>query len=144
MVFNDDRMDSRFAWFSAIAGTTTPIYANVSLMANKDKEQRQVSEDASRKMIKLNICQCLGLMNYDFFDTRDNFNKLPEEERKRILQRGKMYIDEDFEKKSLEFLYYLMSKLQQEAGISPTYEQKAHSIFQEFRVWKTNKGLIEK
>lgn len=144
MGFNDDRLDSRFAWFNAISSTTTPIFANVSMMGSKDKDQQNVSENASRLMILMNVAQALGLMDYDFFEKRADFDKLPQDKKAEILKRGKMYVEEDYEKKSLGFLFHLQAKVQREANIAPTYDQKTHSIFQEFRVWKTNKGLIEK
>jgi len=139
-----DTRENMFAWFQAIANTTEPIYANVGMMATKDKDQRKVSEDASRNMILMNIAQALGLMNYDYFIKRTDFDKLPAEKKSDIIQRGKIYIREDYEDKPLDYLYMIQAKVQKEAGISPTYDQKTHSIFQEFRVWKTNKGLIDK
>jgi len=145
MAFNQqDNQQNMYSWFNAISGTTTPIYANVGMMASTDKEQRKVSEDAARLMVLMNISQALGLMDYDYFVKRIEFDKLPDDKKDEIIKRGKIYIREDFEDKPLDYLYMIQAKVQKLAGISPMYEQKTHSIFQEFRSWKTNKGLMEK
>jgi len=131
-----DRVSDRYAWFEAVARTTEPIFANAGNMAIKDNAQRQVSEEVVKTMILMNIAQALGIMDYDIFADKLEFDRQDPETKAKVLKRNKFFIYNDWKAKPIFFLYNKQAIVQRDAGIGLTYQQESHSIITQFMDWK--------